>query len=69
MPYQEDDQELDDELLNFDERLTRFRKARERIFGRVKLSELPYFQVPQYSEEDLSVRERVQSRTDIPSVI
>ena len=69
MPYQEDDQELDDELLNFDERLTRFSKYRERIFGRVKLSELPYFQVPQYSEEDLSVRERVQSRTDIPSVI
>ena len=33
---QEDDPELDDEWLNADERLTSFRKAREKIVGRIK---------------------------------
>ena len=36
MLYQEDDPELDDEWLTVDEQLTRFRKAREQIVGRVK---------------------------------
>ena len=44
MLYQEDYQELDDEWLTSDERLTRFSKAREKIVGRVKVSELPSFQ-------------------------
>ena len=43
-------------------------KAREQIVGRVKGSESPYVQGNQYSEEDLVVRERVTSRTEIPSV-
>ena len=47
---QEDDPELDDEWLTVNERLTRFSKAREKIVGRVKGSELPYFQGPQSSE-------------------
>ena len=33
---QEDDPELDDEWLTADEQLTHFRKAREKIVGRVK---------------------------------
>ena len=33
---QEDDPELDDEWLTANEQLTRFRKAREQIVGRVK---------------------------------
>ena len=41
---QEYDPELDDEWLTSDERLTRFSKAREKIVGRVKVSELPSFQ-------------------------
>ena len=48
--------------------LTRFSKAREKIVGRVKGTESPSVQRPQYSEEDLVVRERVPSRTEIPSV-
>ena len=36
---QEDDQELDDEWLTDDEQFTRFRKAREKIVGRVKGTE------------------------------
>ena len=51
-----------------DEKLTRFSKAREQIVGRVKGAESPYVQGPQYSEEDLVVRERVPSRTEIRSV-
>ena len=62
----EDDTELDDEWLNADEELTRFRKARDQIVGRVKGSESTYVQGPQSSEEDLVVRERVPSRTEIP---
>ena len=65
---QEDDPELDDELLTADEQLTRSRKAREKIVGRVKGSELPSVQGPQYFEEDLVVRERVLSRTERQSV-
>ena len=41
---QEDDPELDDEWLNADEQLTRFRKYREQIIGRFKGSESPSVQ-------------------------
>ena len=63
---QEDDPELDDEWLTADEQLTRFRKAREKILGRVKGIESPSVQGPQSSEEELVLRERVPSRTEIP---
>ena len=53
---QQDDPELDDEWLNVDEQLTRFSRAREQILGRVKGTESPSVQGPQYSEEDLVVR-------------
>ena len=65
---QEDDTELDDGWLNADGQLTRFRKAREQIVGRVKGTKSPSVQGPQSSEEELVVRERVPSRTEIPSV-
>ena len=51
-----------------DEQLTHFRKAREQIVGRVKVTESPSVHEPQSSEEDLVVRERVPSNTEIPSV-
>ena len=35
---QEDDTDLHDEWLTADEKLTRFRKSREKILGRVKVS-------------------------------
>ena len=54
--------------MNADEQLTRFRKAREKIIGRVKGTESPSVQGPQYYEEDLVVRERVPSSTERPSV-
>ena len=66
MLYQEDDPEFDDEWLTADEQLTRFSKAREQIVGRVKGTELPSVQGYLSSEEDLVVRERVPSRTEIP---
>ena len=62
------DPELDDEWLTADEQSTHFRKAREKIVGRVKGAESPSVQGPQSSEEDLVVRERVPSRTERPSV-
>ena len=65
---QEDDPELDDEWLTSDEQLTRFRKSRDQIVGRVKGTESPSVQGTQYSEEDLVVRERFPSRTERPSV-
>ena len=65
---QEDDPELDYEWLTADEKLTRFSKAREQVVGRVKVIESPSVQVPQSSDEDLVVRERVPIRTEIPSV-
>ena len=65
---QEDDTELDDEWLTADEQLTRFRKAREKFVGRVKGTESPSVQGPQFSEEDLVVRGRVPSRNEITSV-
>ena len=65
---QEDDPELNDEWLTVDEKSTSFSKAREKIIRRVKVSESPYVQGLQSSEEDLVVRERVPSRTEIPSV-
>ena len=68
MSDQEDDLELDDEWLTADEQLTRFSKAGEQIVGRVKGTEPPSVQGPQSSEEDLVVRGRVPSRTEIPSV-
>ena len=68
MLYQEDDPELDDEWLTANEQLTRFSKAREQIVGRVKGKESPYVQGSQSSEEELVVRKRVPSRTEIPLV-
>ena len=47
---QEDDPELDDEWLTKNEQLTHFSKSREKIVGRVKGSDSPYFQGPQSSE-------------------
>ena len=47
---QEDDTELDDEWLTANEQLTNFSKAREKIVGRVKGSESPSAQGPQYSD-------------------
>ena len=64
---QEYDIELDDEWLTANEQLTRFSKAREQIIGGVKGTESPSVQGPQSSEADLVVRERVPSRTEIPS--
>ena len=65
---QEDDPELDDEWLTADERLTHSSKYRERIVSSFKGEELKSVQGPQYSEEYLVVRERVKSRTEMPSV-
>ena len=65
---QEDNQEFDDEWLTVDEQLTRFSKAREQIVGRLKGTELTSVQGPQSSEEDLVVRDRVQSRTEVSSL-
>ena len=48
--------------------LTHFSKAREKNVGRVKRSKSASIQGPIYYEEDLVVRERVPSRTEIPSV-
>ena len=50
MSDQEDDPKLDYEWLTANEQLTRFNKAREKIVGRVKVSESPSVQGPQYSE-------------------
>ena len=65
---QEDDPDLDDEWLTTDEKLKRFSKAREKIVGRVKGTEPPSVQGPQSYYEDLVLRERVPSRTEMPSV-
>ena len=51
MLYQGDDPELDDEWLTADEQLTRFRKVREKILGRVKGEDTPSVQGHQSSEE------------------
>ena len=59
---------MDDYWLTDDERLTRFRKAIEKIVWRVKVSEPPYVQGPQYSEEYLVLREMVTIRTERQSV-
>ena len=48
---QEDDPQLDYEWLTANEQLTRFSKAREKIVGRIKGTELPSVQGPQYSEK------------------
>ena len=47
---QEDDPELDDDWLTANEQLTRFSKSREQTVGRVRGSESPYVQGPQYYE-------------------
>ena len=52
--------------MNDDYKLTNFRKSRDRIVGRYKISELPSVHVPRSTEEDLVVRERVPIRTEIP---
>ena len=65
---QEDNPEWDDEWLKYDEWLTHLSKSREHIVGRVKVAESPSVQGPQYSEEELVVRERDPSRTESPSV-
>ena len=65
---QEEYPELDDEWLTSDERLTRLRKNREQIVGRVKGVESPSVQGPQYYEEDLVVRDGVKIRTERPPV-
>ena len=62
--YQEDDPELDYDWLTADEKLTSFRKDREKIVVRVKGSELSSIQGPQYSEEYTAVRERVPRSTE-----
>ena len=68
MLYQEDNPYLDDKWSTSNERLTNFRKARERIVGKVKRAESPSVQGPQSSEEDIVVRERVTIRTERPPV-
>ena len=68
MLEQEDDTELYYEWLTADDRLTRFRKSRDKIVGRFKGSESPSVQGPQSSEEDLVVMDMVPSRTESPSV-
>ena len=65
---QEDDPELDDEWFTSDDKLTRSIKAREKNVGRFKGTESLSVQGTQYYEEDLVVRERFPSRSDIPSV-
>ena len=61
---QEDDPNLDDEWLTDDERLTHFRKAREKIAGKFKGSDSTSVQGPQSSYEDLVVRGRVLIRNE-----
>ena len=56
MLYQEDDLELYDEWLTANDQLTRFSKDREKIVGRVKVTESPSVQGPQFFEKDLVVR-------------
>ena len=51
-----------------DEQLTSFRKLREKIVGRVKVSESPSVQGHRYSQEDLVLRERFSSSTERPSI-
>ena len=52
------------EWLFSNERLTRFRKSREKIVGIIKGSELPSVQGTQYYENDLVVRYMVTSRNE-----
>ena len=65
---QEENTELYDEWLTANERLTNFRKYRERIVGRVKGAEYPSVQGYQSSEEDIFVRERLPRSSYRPSV-
>ena len=67
MLNQEYDPELDDECLTANDQLTRFSKSREQIIGRVKGTESPSVQGTQSSDEDLFARERVPSKTEMPS--
>ena len=68
MVDQEDDPDLDDEWLNANKKLTRFRKSREKSLGRVKGLESPYVKGSQSSEEELVVKDRVTRRTGRPPV-
>ena len=51
---------MDDGWFISDDQLARFSKARERIVGRVEISELSYIQGPQSSEEELVVWKRTK---------
>ena len=62
MLYQENDPELDNGWLTADEQLTCFRKAIEKIIGRVKEAESPSVQGIQYYEEDLVMRGGVSNQ-------
>ena len=62
MLYQENDSEFDDGWLTENEWLARSSKARSRIVWRVKISELPSDEGPQYSEEELVVKEKVRRK-------
>ena len=53
---QEYDPELDHKWLTDNKQLTRFSKSREQTVGRVKVTESPSVQGPQFYEEDLYVR-------------
>ena len=68
MLYQENDPELYDRLLTTDGRLTRFRKVRDRIVGRVKGSDSPCVKGTQYYEKDLVVWEMGTIRNESSSV-
>ena len=59
---------LYDEWFTPNDPLTRFRKARELIVGRVRRAEFSYAQGTQYSEEYLVVRERGPISTEKPPV-
>ena len=68
MIEQEDDPDLDDDQFIFNYQFKCFRKSREGILGRVKVTELSYIQGPKSSKEDLFVRDVVPTRTERPSV-
>ena len=59
---------MDDEWLTDDDQLTHFSKAREKIVGRVKGSELQFVQGPQSSEEDIVAWKSNTSSTGMTSI-
>ena len=62
------DLDLDDDWLTVNERLTHFRKSREKIVGRVKVAESQSVQGPQSSEEYIVLRNSDPIMTDRLSV-